>query len=304
MSSDVLSKFLLEDRSARVIAVQIEQAWAEALTHQPQSPAVRSLMGELMAAATLLSANLKFDGSLLLQLQGNGAVKLIVVECRQDMSLRATVKLHRAPTSSEVGIQGLLNHDGQGRFSVILNPPRDNPGRQPYQGVVPLTGESVAQLLEDYMRQSEQLDTRIWLAANDSRVAGLLLQRMPFEGGLATAPAQQLQQSWEHAQALCETVKADELLATDSQTLLHRLFWQTPVVGLETTNMTWHCGCTRERVASMLRSLGQDEVDSIIAERGDVEVICDFCATPYRFDQVDALALFKGVSDTHSGSIQ
>lgn len=303
-TSDLLSKFLLEDRSARVISVQIEQAWTLAQTNQPQAPAVRTLMGELMAAAALLSANLKFDGSLLLQLQGNGAVKLIVVECRQDLSMRATVKLRREPKQDETDIQALLNHDGQGRFSVILNPPKDNPGRQPYQGVVPLTGQTVAQILQDYMRQSEQLDTKIWLAASDKRVAGLLLQRMPFEGGHATAPLSQLQQSWEHAQALCETVKAEELLDTDSQTLLHRLFWETPVVGLETAAITWQCGCTRARVASMLRSLGQSEIDSIIAEQGQVEVICDFCATPYRFDRVDATAVFKGVSDTHSSSIQ
>ncbi len=303
--SDLVSKFLLQDRSARVISVQIEHVWHQAQSLQPQSPAVRALMGELIAAATLLSANLKFDGSLLLQLQGNGVVKLIVVECRQDLSLRATVKLRHEPTAEQTGIQALMNHDGQGRFSVILNPPKDNPARQPYQGIVPLAADSVAHVLQDYMAQSEQLETRIWLAADQNRLAGLLLQRMPFDGGQqGETSEQQFHQSWEHAQALCDTVKTEELVATDSQTLLHRLFWQTPVVGLQTLPVSWHCGCSRERVANMLRSLGQAEIDDIVAEQGEVEVTCEFCATPYRFDRVDATALFKALSNSPANPIQ
>lgn len=302
--SDCLNKFLLQDRSARVISVQIEQVWQTAQLHQSHSPAVRNLLGELVAAATLLTANLKFDGSLLLQLQGNGAVKLIVVECRQDMSLRATIKLNHSPEDDQAGLQSLLNADGQGRFSVILNPPRDNPGRQPYQGIVPLTGESVSEVLQDYMRQSEQLETRIWLASSSERLGGLLLQRMPATGGQSQSGAEQITDSWEHAQALCETVTAQDLIGLDSETLLHRLFWQTPVVGLETATITWHCGCDRERVSAMLRSLGASEVDEIIAEQGQVEVVCEFCATPYRFDAVDAAALFKPISQQSPHHLQ
>lgn len=302
--SDCLHKFLLQDRAARVIATQIDQVWQTAQTHQPKHEAVRSLLGELTAAATLLTANLKFDGSLLLQLQGNGVVKLIVVECRQDMSLRATIKLNHEPQAGEVGLQALLNADGQGRFSVILNPPRDNPGRQPYQGIVPLTADSVATVLEDYMRQSEQLDTRIWLAAGSHRTGGLLLQRMPHDGGQASASEDALAQSWEHAKALCETLTADELIELESQALLHRLFWETPVVGLESAKITWRCGCDRARVAAMLRNLGKQEVDEIVAEQGQVEVTCEFCGTPYRFDAVDAAALFRSVSPQSTEQLQ
>ncbi len=302
--SDCLNKFLLHDRSARVISVQIEQVWQTAQLHQSPSPAVRNLLGELVAAATLLTANLKFDGSLLLQLQGNGAVKLIVVECRHDMSLRATIKLNHSPEDDQAGLQSLLNADGQGRFSVILNPPRDNPGRQPYQGIVPLSSDTVAEVLEDYMRQSEQLETRIWLAAATTRVGGLLLQRMPHDGGTAVASSQALAASWEHAQALCDTIEARELVDLDSEVLLHRLFWETPVIGLERASLSWRCGCDRDRVAAMLRSLGQQEVDDIIAEQGQVEVTCEFCATPYRFDAVDAAALFKPVSPESTDQLQ
>ena len=302
--SDCLNKFLLQDRSARVISVQIDEVWHTAQIHQPKTEAVRSLLGELIAAAALLTANLKFDGSLLLQLQGNGVVKLIVVECRQDMSVRATIKLNREPREQESGLQALLNADGLGRFSVILNPPRDNPGRQPYQGIVPLSGDSVAQVLEDYMRQSEQLETRIWLASAPNRLGGLLLQRMPHDGGTTAGSSESLAASWEHAQALCDTIHEHELIEFDSDTLLHRLFWQTPVVGLESAHLTWRCGCDRQRVAAMLRSLGEQEVDDIIAEQGQVEVTCEFCATPYRFDAVDAAALFKPVSAASTDQLQ
>ena len=303
--SDCLHKFLLQDRAARVINTQIDEVWQIAQTHQPRSAAVRSLLGELIAAATLLTANLKFDGSLLLQLQGNGVVKLIVVECRQDMSLRATIKLnHEPPEDQEAGLQALLNADGQGRFSVILNPPRDNPGRQPYQGIVPLAADSVGAALEDYMRQSEQLDTRIWLAAGSQRAGGLLLQRMPHDGGQAAASEDALTQSWDHAKALCETLSHNELLDIESQALLHRLFWETPIVGLESADITWRCGCDRARVAAMLRNLGKQEVDDIVAEQGQVEVTCEFCSTPYRFDAVDAAALFRSVSSESTDQLQ
>ena len=292
-SNDQLKKFLLQDRSARVITTTIQEAWQRAQQHHTIGEPLRQLLGELVGAATLLAANLKFDGALLLQLQGQGAVKLIVVECRVDLSMRATVKLRREPHANETTLQTLLNADQEGRFSVILNPPRDNPGRQPYQGVVPLTGDTVAEVLEDYMRQSAQLDTRIWLSADPSRVAGLLLQRMPQTGGQSNVALTEAQASWQTAETICNTLTKEELLSVSTDTLLHRLFWESPVVGLESHAITWHCGCHRERVASMLRSLGQKEVEDIIGEQGDVTVTCEFCGTPYRFDAVDAAALFE-----------
>jgi molecular chaperone Hsp33 len=291
-SADRLHKFLLQDRSARVIAVQMNDVWQTARTHQSEHAAVRQLLGELMTAAALLSANLKFDGSIMLQLQGNGAIKLMVVECRQDLSLRATVKLSDVAMPTQANLQSLLNPDGQGRFSVILNPPSDTPGRQPYQGIVPLEADGVAQALQDYMRQSEQLETHLWLAAGPERLAGVLLQRMPADGGHGQTSAQQRDASFEHARALCQTIGAQELLAQTNETLLHRLFWETPIVGLESIPVSWRCGCDRARVANMLRSLGQTEVNDILKEQGMIEVTCEFCATPYRFDNVDAAALF------------
>lgn len=298
-ASDQIKKFLLQDKSARVIATSIEQAWQDAITHQTNAESVLQLLGELVAAATLLAANLKFDGALLLQMQGQGAVKLLVVECRHDMTIRATVKLRREPEVHETGLQALLNPDQQGRFVVILNPPKDQPTRQPYQGVVPLRGDTVAEVLEDYMRQSEQLLTRIWLSARPDRVAGLLLQRMPHDGGQETIDEVQAAQSWQTAEAICETISNEELVSISTDDLLHRLFWESPVISLEQEPVVWHCGCDRERVAGMLRSLGADEVNSIVLEQGQVTVTCEFCGTPYVFDPVDATALFEsGLPDS------
>ncbi|MFY9347001.1 MAG: Hsp33 family molecular chaperone HslO [Orrella sp.] len=297
--NDRIKKFLLQNKSARVIATSIDQAWQNAITHQSNSEAVLQLLGELVAAATLLAANLKFDGALLLQMQGQGAVKLLVVECRHDMTIRATVKLRREPAAFETGLQALLNADQQGRFVVILNPPKDQPTRQPYQGVVPLRGETVAEVLEDYMHQSEQLLTRIWLSARPDRVAGLLLQRMPHDGGQETVDEAQAAQSWQTAEAICETISSEELVSISTDTLLHRLFWETPIISLEEMPIVWRCGCDRARVAGMLRSLGADEVNSIVKEQGQVTVTCEFCGTPYVFDPIDATALFEsGLPDS------
>lgn len=296
MRADCLAKFLLHDRSARVLCAQVDQTWQRAQQNQPQSPCVRQLLGELVAAATLLSANLKHEGSLLLQLQGNGAVKLIVVECRQDLSLRATIRLNREPKPDEVGLQDLVNADGQGRFSVILAPPKDKPQRQPYQGIVPLRSETVAGVLQDYMAQSEQLETRIWLAADANRLGGLMLQRMPTQDNTPTPESD----TWAQAQAVCETVTSEDLLCLDQDTLLHRLFWEMPVISLQTLPIQWRCDCSRVRVAGMLRSLGQQEVDDIVREQGGIEVTCEFCGSPYLFDRVDAAALFETLAPEES----
>src|SRR5690606_1609265 len=206
------------------------------------------------AAAVLLASNIKFDGSLVLQLQGDGPVALIVVECTSDLTIRATASLREGLSVPRDGnLQSLLNSQGQGRFIVVLDPQRKNAAMQPYQGVVPLEGESVAQVLEHYMRDSEQLDTRLWLAADAHHTAGLLLQRMPDHGG--TEAPRRAHDTWERAVALGSTIESAELLSLDTDTLIHRLFWEDALVAFDPREVSWHCPCTRERVANMLRML-------------------------------------------------
>ena len=294
--TDQLKKYLTEDRSVRIQAVRLEATWKAVQANHDYPPAITHLLGELVAASTLLAANIKFDGSLVLQIQGDGPIALLVVECRNDLSLRATVKMregHEVPTDGNM--QSLLNPGGNGRFIVVLDPQRKLPGQQAYQGIVPLQGDTVAEALQHYMKASEQLDTRLWLAADADHAAGMLIQRLPYHGG-SDAPVlteQNAAETWDRASALAGTIKRDELLATDIDTLIHRLFWEETLVAFDPLSVRWHCPCTRERVASMLRTLGQEEINSVLAERGQVDVSCDFCGKPYKFDSVDCATLFS-----------
>lgn len=294
--TDQLKKYLTEDRSVRIQAVRLDATWKAVQANHDYPPAITHLLGELVAASTLLAANIKFDGSLVLQIQGDGPIALLVVECRSDLSLRATVKVregHEVPTDGTM--QSLLNPGGNGRFIVVLDPQRKLPGQQTYQGIVPLEGETVAQALQHYMKASEQLDTRLWLAADADHAAGMLVQRLPFHGG-TDAPLlteQAAADTWDRVVALASTLKRDEVLEADIDTLIHRLFWEDTLLAFDPVAVRWHCPCTRERVASMLRSLGEEEVNSVLAERGQVDVSCDFCGKPYKFDAVDCATLFS-----------
>lgn len=298
--SDQLKKYLFEDRSVRIESVHMQQAWQSAQAHHQYPPSVASLLGELVAASTLLAATLKFDGSLLLQLQGDGAIALMVVECRADLSIRATVKMRERPLPIQRDLQSLLNPGGTAKFIVVLDPPKNTPGRQAYQGIVPLEGETIAQALEQYMLRSEQLETRIWLAADTNSSTGLLLQQLPVQGGNQHAEILSAQESWQRAQRLAETLSTPEMLEVDQETLLHRLFWQETLLTFEARPIIWQCSCTRERVADMLRMLGRTEVEDILQTQGKIEVACEFCGQPYHFDGVDSAVLFQPLA-TDSG---
>jgi molecular chaperone Hsp33 len=291
--SDQLKKFLSEDRSVRIESVHIHQAWQTAQAHHSYPPAVAALLGELVAASTLLAATLKFDGSLLLQLQGDGAIALMVVECRADMSVRATVKLRDRPLPIQRDLQALLNPGGTAKFIVVLDPPKNTLGRQAYQGIVPLEGDSIAEALEQYMLRSEQLDTRIWLAANTDCCTGLLLQRLPLQGGNQQAEVLSAEETWVRTQRLAETLSSKEMLEVAQDDLLHRLFWEELLLMFEAKPVTWKCSCTRERVADMLKMLGRAEVQDILETQGKIEVACEFCGQPYLFDGVDSALLFQ-----------
>jgi len=299
-TSDTLGKYLFADRSVRAETVRLAQTWRDARAHHDYPPAITRLLGELTAASTLLAANLKFDGSLILQLQGDGPIALMVVECRADLHLRATVKLREGQTLPDDGtLQSLLNPGNNGRFIAVLDP--RTPGQQAYQGVVPLTGDTVAAVLEHYMRTSEQLDTRLWLQADDDHAAGLLLQRLPREGGMTGVVTHEVaedgtQDTWQRAGLLADTLKPGELLATDRDTLIRRLYGQETLLALPSLPVRWHCTCTRAKVADMLRMLGAHEIEQILQEQDTVSVTCEFCGKPHAFDAVDCAALFADAS--------
>ncbi len=319
-----LHKFLFEGLPVRGMLVRLTDAWREVLRRRaaigPHPPELRALLGEMSAAAVLMQANIQFNGDLVLQVFGDGPVKLAVVEVQPGLGFRATAKLvGEVPPGA--GIEAMLNVHGHGRCAITLDPKGRVPGQQPYQGVVPLHGDhreplqQVAQVLEHYMLQSEQLDTRLVLAADDQVAAGLLIQRLPVEGGgnLAGGPGARrneddigLSEAFNRIAMLAATLTREELLELPPERILHRLFWEETLRVFEPQTPRFACSCSRERVQGMLRSLGRGEIEGLIAERGLVEVGCEFCGLQYRFDAVDVGEMFTPGRDQppSSGVVQ
>jgi len=296
--TDQLKNYLLANQQARLLAVRLSDSWQTGLSHQTLPEPVRHVLGELVAAATLLASNIKFDGSVVLQLQGDGPVSLLVAECTANLDIRATATLREdAEVAPDASLQALVNTHGKGRFVVVLDPRQRDHNMQPYQGIVPLMGDTLATSLEHYMHDSEQLDTRLVLSATDTHSAGMLLQRLPDHGGHASS---ETAEPWEELVHLLDTVKGQELLDTPSDELVHRLLWQHDVISFDAVPVQWACSCSRERVSDMLRSLGLQEIMDILEEQESISVHCHFCGKPYEFDAVDARSLF--ISPSESGA--
>ncbi|MEX3932648.1 Hsp33 family molecular chaperone HslO [Paraburkholderia phymatum] len=298
--SDQLQKFMFSAAPVRGEIVSLANTWQEVLTRRSYPAPVRNVLGEMMAACALLSANLKFDGTLIMQIFGDGPVKMLVVQCNSDLSMRATAKFAgdvAHTIADDLTLVDLVNAGGHGRCVITLDPKSKTPGQQPYQGIVPLSGldgplKSMAEVLEHYMRHSEQLDTRLWLAANDQRAVGMLLQKLPGDGGIVPHPSEIDADTWNRLCTLGGTLSTDELLGEEPTTLFRRLFWQENVQHFEPARTRFECTCSREKVGRMLKMLGREEVDSVIEERGHVEIHCEFCNQRYEFDPVDVAQLF------------
>jgi molecular chaperone Hsp33 len=293
---DTLQKFIFDNAAVRGELIDISATWREVLSRHNYPAPVKKLLGEMVAAAALLSANLKFNGSIIMQIHGDGPVRLLVVECDADLHLRATAKLDpEATVADDARLPELLNATGNGRFVITLDPADKMPGQQPYQGIVPLDGESVATVIENYMLRSEQLDTKLWLAADDNVSRGLLLQKLPDHGGTtgdAPLSAEDALETWNRAVILGSTLKEQELLETGIDVLMQRLFWEETIRVFDPLHPSFHCTCTREKVGNMLKMLGREEVDSVLDEHGHVGVNCDFCGQHYEYDKVDCAQLF------------
>jgi molecular chaperone Hsp33 len=314
-------KFIFDGLPVRGVLVRLGEGWQEILRRRADAgdsfPApVRLLLGEMAAAAVLMQSTLRFNGALVLQVMGDGPVKLAVAEAQDDLEFRVTAKVV-GEVPEGAGLEAMLNVHGQGRCMITLDPKEKFPGQQAYQGVVPLHGDRreplqhLSEVLEHYMLQSQQLDTRLILAADENVAAGLLIQRMPVEGaGNVGARRNEDQigvnEDYKRIALLAGTLTRDELLGLDADTLLRRLFWEenvrrfAPISG--DAGPRFACRCTRERVGRMLESLGREEIDGIIVEQGRVEIACDFCGTKYHFDPVDVGELFTPRSNQMPGS--
>jgi molecular chaperone Hsp33 len=302
-SKDLLQRFIFDNAAVRGELVEISHVWREIQARHDYPKAVRALLGEMVAAAALLSANLKFNGAIVMQIHGDGPVRLLVVECDANLRLRATAKMAGdAAIPDDATLTDLLNVHGKGRFVITLDPLDKVPGQQPYQGVVPLDGEDIATVIENYMLRSEQMDTKLWLAADDKIARGLLLQKLPrnssAEDQVQQASEEEDLETWNRAVILGNTLKQEEMLSTDVQTLLRRLFWEETIRVFDPVHPEFFCSCTRERVGNMLKTLGREEVDSALADLGELSINCDFCGKHYKFDKVDCAQLFAADTTT------
>ena len=286
-SPDALQHFIFENANNKPMpirgnVVHLNQTFTQALQHQQLPALLKKALGELMAAGTLLTATLKMDGFMVLQLQSKGALKLLVVECGSDLKLRATAKWDADLMNENDSIIDLIKH---GQFIITLEP---NIGAA-YQGIVPIEGETIAQILQNYMLRSQQIDTSIWLHCDGANAAGLLLQKLPHNAG---EDASLDADAWNRVNMLADTVTDDELHHLATEQLLSRLFAEENVRLFDEKHTQFYCSCNKQKVGNMLRMLGADEVNGILAEQTTVDVNCDFCNKHYAFDAVDAAALF------------
>jgi len=262
--------------------VQLNESWQQILANKDYPPLIRDYLGEIMTASVLLAATLKLDGSLTVQASGNGLLNLLVAECRDNLSVRCVAK-HHDDIPAQASLKELL---GDGSLAITI----DQNNGQSYQGVVNLEGDSIAQLLENYLQTSEQLNTRIWLAADNNSSGGLLLQELPSQQSSD-------EEDWERISLLANTIKAEELLKLPGEEIIYRLFHEEQVQVFVPNPVQFQCNCSHEKVTGMLRSLSQEEAREITKEEGFIEVNCEFCGKSYRYDELELAEIYRPKQD-------
>jgi molecular chaperone Hsp33 len=299
---DCLHRFIFEQYPIRGHLVHLDAAWRALIEHREYPPAIRDLLGEAVIASLLLAATIKFEGVLSLELRGDGPVHLVLAQCTSGLGVRGLARYRDggpADAQSLAGAGRIADLIGSGNLTVTLE---TDDGAQRYQGIVPLADGRLADSLQVYFENSEQLPTRLWLQADASGASGMLLQRLPA----ADAPAS-VDDAWRRVQLIGETLTPDELRNLTDAEILHRLFNEDDVRLFERTPVYFRCRCSRERVSGMLQGLGEEETRSVLRERGEVEVRCDFCNRAYVFDAVDVAQLFNavpvGVAGDRSSSV-
>ncbi|MFB3063873.1 MAG: Hsp33 family molecular chaperone HslO [Gammaproteobacteria bacterium] len=278
LSRDSLHRFMFEGCAVRGKLVHLDQSWRAILERYDYPQPVRRILGETMAATVLLASTVKFEGQITVQIQGDGPLTMVVIQCSNKLVLRGLARWQGE--FDDAKFEQLM---GNGKMIISIENYADN---QRYQGIVPVTGATVAESLREYFDRSEQLPTRLWLASGDEAVAGMLLQRMPEHG---VAPAEDF---WDRVCLLASTIKSEELLELPERQLLNRLFNENDLRLFDRLPVSFRCSCNRERVENMLRSLGADEIRGMVEEQGSVSVHCEFCNKGYEFDRVDSAGLF------------
>lgn len=270
IEQDLLRRFLFEELGVRGEWVKLGSSWQAAKQHQHGAENVQNQLGQALAAVVMLSATVKFKGSMILQAQGDGDIKTLVAQATDQLKIRGLVR--GKDTVADGPLESLF---GQGR--LVLTVASEN--GQPYQGVVPLQGSNLAAVLETYFEQSEQLKTRLWLFANATHAVGLLLQELPTQ--------EHYQADWEHIEILANTVTEQELFELDCEPLLYRLFNQEKVRLFDAEAVEFCCACSRSAIERTLFSMGRAELEDILKERDLIEVNCEYCSERYCFDKID-----------------
>tara|TARA_R110001592_G_scaffold295594_2_gene565764 strand:+ start:122424 stop:123329 length:906 start_codon:yes stop_codon:yes gene_type:complete len=274
-TSDQARRFLFEQADIRGESVQLDAAFGDILAIHQYAPGVSQQLGELLAAAVLLRSTLKFDGKLILQARSQGQIPLLMAECTSGGEVRGIARGADLATASH--FDQLL---GDGSLAITVDPAQ---GKR-YQGIVPLAGDSLAHSLDAYFQQSEQLGTRLWLAADGNRASGLLLQQLPAQ---ITTDPQEREQQWEHVCALAATLHSSELLELQTEELLYRLYHEEPLRLFAPTQVQFHCSCSRERTLRALSAIAPSELETLLTELGSVTMDCEFCNQQYRHFRED-----------------
>lgn len=275
-------RFLIETCDVRGQLVHLDQCWIDATARTEYPDNVKTVLGEAFAATALLAGTIKYNGKLTLQVRGSGDVYLLVVQITSDGHLRGLARWEREPdNTAPVQVFG-----DDARLTITIESDEFD---EPYQGIVPLEGDSLAAAIQHYFAVSEQLKTQVFFAVSNTSVAGFLIQALP-----AAEQTTDDDDGWARATALADTLSTEELLKEDVQTLLHRLYHEEQVRLYEPVALRFLCSCSRERTDGMLISLGEAEVQDIVAEQSEVSIDCEFCDANYRYDAVDVAALFKG----------
>lgn len=301
---DCLHRFLFERYPIRGHLVHLDAAWRALIEHREYPPAIRDALGEAVAASLLLAATVKFEGVLSMQLRGDGPVHLMLVQCTSGLGVRGLARYRDGDYAGiKAGSGRIGDLIGTGNLTVTLE---TDDGARRYEGIVPIGGERLGESLQIYFENSEQLPTRLWLHADESGASGMLLQKLPVSHSPGADPADPagaaaVDDAWRRVQLIGSTLTAEELRTLGDAEILHRLFNEDDLRLFEPAPVYFRCRCSRERVSSMLQGLGETETRSVLAERGEVEVRCDFCNRAYVFDAVDVARLFNAGASSDSG---
>lgn len=281
MSKDSIQKFLFEQEDVRGEIVHLHDSFNTIMTQHAYPSHIRQLLGECLLAAVMMANTIKFEGQLTIQFQSKGPLKTIVAKCTHENHIRGFVDWDASAST-----EAITNNLAEGQLIVSIS----QVGKAPYQSIVPLENHTIAEALEFYFAQAEQLSTRFWCAVGPQSASGMMMQLIPDRSGSSSAGEREL--FWEHASKLGETIQQDELLTLDNTEILHRLFHQEDVRLFEASPVSFHCSCDLARMQNAIITLGEADALALLKTNHQIEIQCEYCSAHYAFNQSEVQALF------------